>query len=123
MKKANDPTIADVYVFPNESLYIVFGKGMPVQVIPFDEPDEWNCVKDNDGNEVFDVHIDYDDSWKMYNDDDYWKFQFVDLIHDENGDLKQGLNWDGVKPKIIRKTSSTIFMTNLYQDILKPLDK
>jgi hypothetical protein len=110
MKKANNTTIEDVYVFPKEKLYIVFGKGMPVQVIKYDEFGEWNCVKDNDGNVVFDVQIDYDD---------YWQFQFVDLIHDENGDLKQGLNWNSVKPKIIRKTNSTTFMANLYQNILK----
>jgi hypothetical protein len=115
----DNPTIEDVIIFPKENLYIVFGKGMPVQVINYDEFGEWNCVKDNDGNEVFDIQIDYDDSWQMDNDDDYWQFQFVDLIHDENGDLKQGLNWDGVKPKIIHKTNSTIFMANLYQDILK----
>jgi hypothetical protein len=33
----DNPTIEDVIIFPKENLYIVFGKGMPVQVINYDE--------------------------------------------------------------------------------------
>ena len=88
-------------------------------MIKYDEWGEWNCVKNNDGSEVFDIQIDYDDSYLMENSDDYWQIQFVNLIHDDNGGLKQGLDWDGVKPTIIHKTNSTTFMANLYQNILK----
>ena len=117
--ETDNPIIQEVFIFPNDKLYIVFGKGIPVQVIKYDVWSEWNSVKNNDGNEVFDIQIDYDDSYLMDNNDDYWQIQFVNLIHDDYGDLKQGLHWDGVKPTIIHKTNSTTFMANLYQNILK----
>lgn len=111
--ETDNPIIEDVFIFPNENLYIVFGKGIPVQVINYDEYDEWNCVKNNDNEVVFDIQIDYDDSVKMKNEDDYYQIQFVNLIHNEDGDLKQGLEWDSVVPKIVHKTKAVNFITNL----------
>ncbi len=45
---------------------------------------------------IFDVQIDFDDSVKLDNPNDYYQFQYVNLIYDDDGNQRQGEDWDSV---------------------------
>jgi hypothetical protein len=70
---ADLPTIDKVILNPSERQYVVIGKGIPVQVRRFDDYSDWDSVNDLNGEPVFDVQIDFDDSVKMDNKDKYYQ--------------------------------------------------
>jgi hypothetical protein len=93
----DEPTIDRVILSEHEKQYIVIGKGLPVQVVSFHDFSDWDSVNDLDGNAVFDVQIDFDDSVKLKNTDEYYQFQYVNLVVDEKGDISTGMDYQGVK--------------------------
>jgi hypothetical protein len=115
------PTIDRVILSEREKQYIVIGKGLPVQVVSFHDFSDWDSVNDLDGNAVFDVQIDFDDSVKLKNTDEYYQFQYVNLVVDEKGDISTGMDYQGVKVERLA-VNDTIgkFLANMLS---KNLDK
>jgi hypothetical protein len=91
------PTITKVYLNVQEMQYLVIGEGLPVQVIRFDEWEEWNTVNGMGGLPLFDVQIWAEDMPKTTATDSqevHYGFQYVNLVPSENeGVLQQGDDW------------------------------
>ena len=71
------PTIDRVILNPNTRQYLVIGKGLPTQVVSFDEDGEWNSVNALDGGAIFDVQMDNEE------DESKYSFQYCSLKWDE----------------------------------------
>ena len=74
------PTIDRVILNPNARQYLVIGKGLPTQVISFDEDGEWDSVSEFNGGAIFDVQM--DDNNEGEGTPDY-TFQYCTLRWDE----------------------------------------
>jgi|15BtaG_2_1085339.scaffolds.fasta_scaffold01870_8 hypothetical protein len=93
---ADNPSIDRVILNPIMKEYLVFGRGIPTKIISFDDYSDWDTVVDLNGEMIFDVQIDFDDSVKLDNPNDYYQFQYVNLIYDDDGNQRQGEDWDSV---------------------------
>jgi hypothetical protein len=115
------PSIDRVILSEHEKQYIVMGKGLPVQVVSFHDFSDWDSVQDLDGNAVFDVQIDFDDSVKLKNTDEYYQFQYVNLIVDENGDITMGMDYQGVKVErlSVNETIGNFLANMLSKNLVK----
>ncbi len=89
----DNPTIDRVILNPDEKKYLVIGKGIASQIISFDDYSDWDTINDFNGEPLFDVQIDFDDSVYQKNELDYYQFQYVDLIYDDDGNPTQGSSW------------------------------
>ena len=90
---ADDPSIDRVILNPDENKYLVIGKGIASQIISFYDYSDWDTINDFNREPLFDVQIDFDDSIKMDNPNDYYQFQYVDIIYDDDGNSTQGDSW------------------------------
>ena len=90
---ADDPSIDRVILNPDENKYLVIGKGIASQIISFYDYSDWDTINDFNREPLFDVQIDFDDSIKMDNPNDYYQFQYVDIIYDDDGNSPQGDSW------------------------------
>jgi hypothetical protein len=99
----DNPSIDTVILSTKDKQYCVVGRGVPFQTLSFDSYSDWDCVNGMDGHSLFDVQIDFDDSLKLDNEDDYYQFQYVDLIPTPNNDgyLQSGYNWGNTKEFIV----------------------
>ena len=96
------------------------GKGIPVQVRKFDSFSDWDSVQDLNGELVFDVQIDFDDSVKLDNPNEYYQFQYVNLIWRENQDnWEVGLDYEGVVPEVVIEPISEILVKMLQKSLVK----
>jgi len=110
------PTIDKVILNPSERQYVVIGKGIPVQVRRFDDYSDWDSVNDLNGEPVFDVQIDFDDSVKMDNEDKYYQFQYVNLIYDEDGNPSTGLDYNCANELVITETPLAQVIADLFKN-------
>ena len=113
------PTIDKVILNPIEKQYVVIGKGIPVQVRRFDNYSDWDDVNDLNGEPVFDVQIDFDDSVKMDNENNYYQFQYVNIIYDEDGNAKTGLDYYNADELIITETPLAQVIADLFKNNYK----
>lgn len=90
---ADNPSIDRVILNPDENKYLVIGKGIASQIISFYDYSDWDTINDFNGEPLFDVQIDFDDSVKMDNPNDYYQFQYVDIIYNDDGNSRQGDSW------------------------------
>jgi hypothetical protein len=67
-----------VILLKDKNIYLVEGEGIPLQMIEFDDWDDWNTVYDADGESTFDVQIYLDD------DDGKPLFQYASLIRKDD---------------------------------------
>ena len=73
-----------------------------------DEMGEWDTLNDINGNPLYDIQLDFDDSIDKesedtkYNHENY-NLQYVNLVEDNFslGSLKQGDNWDNIELVVI----------------------
>ena len=72
--------IRTVYFNPTEMKYAIVGVDIPVQMGIISEYSEWSSVMKFDGELVFDMQLDFDDSVKLKNELEYYQCQFVNLI-------------------------------------------
>ena len=93
--ESDDPCVEVVLLSTIDKKYIVSGRGIPTQIIPFEQFSDWDSIKDFDGNAVLDCQIDYDDSVKMANTDKYYQFQTVDLV-EVDGEITMGNDYRGL---------------------------
>tara|TARA_R110000787_G_scaffold220447_2_gene329202 strand:+ start:498 stop:1010 length:513 start_codon:yes stop_codon:yes gene_type:complete len=93
----DNPTIDWVILNPDEKKYLVIGKGIVSQIISFDDYSDWGTIVDVNREPLFDVQIDFDDSVFQKYELDYYQFQYVDLIRDEDGITTQGCSWGNAK--------------------------
>jgi len=115
------PSIDRVILSEHEKQYIVIGKGIPIQVVSFHDYSDWDSVKDLNGEFVFDVQIDFDDSVKLINTDEYYQFQYVNLIEVDEGNITVGIDYLGVKVEILPVNDTLVkFLANMLS---KNLDK
>jgi hypothetical protein len=70
--------ISRVILLKDKNIYLVEGEGIPLQMIEFDDWDDWNTVYDAEGECAFDVQIYLDD------DDGKPLFQYAGLIRKDN---------------------------------------
>ena len=110
------PTIDKVILNPSENQYVVIGKGIPVQVKRFDDYSDWDSVNDLNGEPVFDVQIDFDDSVKMDDENKYYQFQYVNLIYDEDGNASTGLDYKCANELIITQTPLAQVIADLFKN-------
>lgn len=103
------PSIDRVILNPNEKQYIVMGKGVPVQVVRFDNYEDWDCVRNTYDEPVFDVQIDDDPDG-----DDPYQFQYVNLILDYCGYTEIGNDYQSVKVEVVNQPITTI-LTKMLQ--------
>ena len=92
---SDDPTVTTVLLSTVDQKYLMVGKGVPLQIISFDDYSDWDCVKGKDGEAVLDCQIDFDDSVKEENTDKYYSFQTVNLIENEDGSISMGYDFKG----------------------------
>lgn len=111
------PSIDKVILNPIEKQYVVIGKGIPVQVRRFDDYSDWDSVNDLNGEPVFDVQIDFDNSVKMDNENNYYQFQYVNLIYDE--DANTGLDYYNADELIITETPLAQVIADLFKNNYK----
>jgi hypothetical protein len=109
--------VKDIEVDVESMTYAVKGEGFPTQVIPYDEIDEWNSIKDEEGNPIVDIQIGYDDDKNCYS------FQYVNLVRVlfcENGvpDYNQGDKWECVLNEDISVVNSDTSHINSEDYIL-----
>ena len=94
--ETDSPTIDRVILNVGERLYLVIGKGIPVQIIKFDDFSDWDSVQNLDGTPVFDIQIDNDPDC-----DEPYQFQYVNLIWREDEDnWEVGMDYQGVKVEV-----------------------
>ena len=110
------PTIDKVILNPSENQYVVIGRGIPVQVKRFDNYSDWDSVNDLNGEPVFDVQIDFDDSVKMDDENKYYQFQYANLIYDEDGTLTTGLDYNFANELIITQTPLAQVIADLFKN-------
>lgn len=110
------PSIDKVILNPLEKQYVVIGKGIPVQVRKFDNYSDWDSVNDLNGEPVFDVQIDYDDSVKMDDENKYYQFQYVNLIYDEDGNPHTGLDYACADEFIITQEPLAQVVADLFKN-------
>jgi hypothetical protein len=88
------PTIDRIILNPNTRQYLVVGKGLPTQVISFDEDGEWNSVNEFEGGAIFDVQMDDNNEGEGKPD---WSFQYVSLIWNEDEqNFNMGQDFKGI---------------------------
>lgn len=99
----DNPSIDTVILSTKDKQYCIVGRGVPFQTLSFDSYSDWDCVNGMDGHPLFDVQIDFDDSVKLDNKDEYYQFQYVDLILDlyNKGYLTQGNDWGNANEFIV----------------------
>ena len=115
-------SIDTVYINLQEKQYLVIGTNIPVQVRHYDELDEWNSVNNMNGEPWFDVHISFDDSVKCENPDDYYQFEYVNLVHEYNDKesiscLTMGDSWANPDNIIITKEPIAQVVIGLYHKL------
>jgi len=114
------PSIDRVILNVQEQQYIVIGRGLPVQVRKFDSYSDWDSVQNLDGEPVFDVQIDFDDSVKLDNPNEYYQFQYVNLIWREDQDnWEVGLDYEGVVPEVVSEPIAEILAKMLSKNLVK----
>ena len=113
------PTIKKVILSPSEKQYVVIGDGLPIQIISFNDYSDWDTVNDTNGDPVFDVQIDFDDSVKMLNKDRYYQFQYVNLGYNDNGDCVTGFDYYMADELIISKVPLTTALGDLLNKLIK----
>lgn len=110
------PTIDKVILNPSEKQYVVIGKGLPVQVRRFDDYSDWDSVNDLNGEPIFDVQIDFDDSVKMDDKDKYYQFQYVNLIYDEDGNASTGDDYHCANELVVTEIPLAQVIAELFQN-------
>ncbi len=113
------PSIDKVILNPIEKQYAVIGEGIPVQIRRFDDYSDWDSVNDLNGEPVFDVQIDFDDSVKMDNKDKYYQFQYVNIIYDKDGNPNTGDDYKSVNELVITETPLAKVIADLFNSYLK----
>ena len=113
------PSIDKVILNPIEKRYAVIGEGIPVQIRRFDDYSDWDSVNDLNGEPVFDVQIDFDDSVKMDNKDKYYQFQYVNIIYDKDGNPNTGDDYKSVNELVITETPLAKVIADLFNSYLK----
>lgn len=113
----DNPSIDTVILSTNDNQYCVVGRGVPFQTLSFDSYSDWDSVNGTDGHPIFDVQIDFDDSVKLDNEDDYYQFQYVDLKSDPHneGYLTQGSDWGNAKEFIVTHGTLAQAVANYFQ--------
>ena len=114
------PSIDRVILNTSEKQYVVIGKGIPTQVRKFDSYSDWDSVQDLNGEPVFDVQIDFDDSVKLDNPNDYYQFQYVNLIWREDQDnWEVGLDYQSVDVEVVTESITQILAKMLQENLVK----
>ena len=114
------PSIDRVILNTSEKQYVVMGKGIPTQVRKFDSYSDWDSVQALKGEPVFDVQIDFDDSVKLDNPNDYYQFQYVNLIWREDQDnWEVGLDYQGVDVEVVTESITQILAKMLQENLVK----
>lgn len=114
------PSIDRVILNVRERQYIIIGKGLPIQVRKFDSFSDWDSVQNLDGEPVFDVQIDFDDSVKLDNPNEYYQFQYVNLIWREDQDnWEVGLDYQGVEPEVVTEPIVQILAKMFQENLVK----
>lgn len=108
------PTIDKVILNPSEKQYVVIGKGIPIQVKQFEDYSDWDSVNDLNGDPVFDVQIDFDDSVKMDDEHKYYQFQYVNLIYDEDGNASTGFDYYCADELVVTPTPLAQVIAELF---------
>jgi hypothetical protein len=91
----DDPMVTLVLLSTVDQKYVVTGKGIPTQIISFDNYSDWDSIQGVDGYAVLDCQIDFDDSVKEEDTDKYYQFQTVNLIENEDGSVSMGYDYRG----------------------------
>jgi hypothetical protein len=113
------PSIDRVILNPQEQQYVVIGKGIPVQVRKFDSYSDWDSVQDLNGEPVFDVQIDFDDSVKLDNPNEYYQFQYVNLIWREDMDnWYVGEDYQSVKVEVVTEPITEILTKSVKVEVV-----
>ena len=110
------PTIDKVILNPSEKQYVVIGNGLPVQVRRFDDYSDWDSVNDLNGEPIFDVQIDFDDSVVEKDTDKYYQFQYVNLIYDEDGNASTGLDYHCANELVVTETPLAQVIADLFKN-------
>ena len=110
------PSIDRVILNVEEKTYIVIGKGLPVQVRKFDNFSDWDSVEDLNGEQVFDIQIDYDEDMGKT----IYQFQYVNLIWREDKDnWAIGLDYQCVEPEVVTEPITQILVKMFQENLVK----
>ena len=72
----DNPKVTKVILSTVDKKYMMMGKGIPIQIISFDNYSDWDCVMGANSEEaMLDCQIDFDDSVEEENTDKYYSFQ------------------------------------------------
>tara|TARA_B100000963_G_C22564894_1_gene643171 strand:- start:425 stop:976 length:552 start_codon:yes stop_codon:yes gene_type:complete len=118
------PSIDRVILNTSEKQYVLIGKGIPTQVIKFDNYTDWDSVENLDGVPVFDVQIDNDnqtiDGKLVGNAKHPYTFQYVNLIWREDQDnWEVGLDYEGVDVEVVTEPIVDILTKMLRENLVK----
>jgi hypothetical protein len=92
-------------------LLIVTGDAIKNFIETVDEIGEWRTLNDTEGNPIFDIQMDYDDSIDKTETDhtlnpDNYNLQYVNLVVDEFQGVIQGEDWRNIELTIIEDKPS-----------------
>lgn len=97
----DDPRVTVVLLSTVDQKYVVTGKGIPTQIKEFQHYSDWDSIEGMDGEAVLDCQIDFDDSVKLKNENEYYQFQTVNLVKDNEGNISMGYDYDNADELIV----------------------
>jgi|TARA_R110001592_G_scaffold77586_2_gene233474 hypothetical protein len=117
------PSVDRVILNTSEKQYVVIGKGIPTQVIKFDDYTDWDSIENLNGEPVFDVQIDDDnqiDGKFIGNAKHPYTFQYVNLIWREDQDNWEiGLDYQSVDVEVVTESITQILAKMLQENLVK----
>lgn len=97
----DDPRVTIVLLSTVDQKYVVTGRGIPTQIKEFQDYSDWDSIEGVDGEAVLDCQIDFDDSVELKNPNEYYQFQTVNLVENEDGTVSMGYDYDSADELIV----------------------